>query len=50
MLTVRMTGENRTEAKACPECDNNPIVLADGGYFCDCCNEEFARADLVQRN
>ena len=45
-----MTGENRTEAKACPECDDNPIVLTDGGYFCDCCNEEFAHGDLVTLN
>ncbi|MDS0281348.1 hypothetical protein [Haloarcula onubensis] len=43
-----MTRENRTEAETCPECDNNPIVLEDGGYFCDCCNEEFTRADLVK--
>jgi len=43
-----MTRENRTEAEVCPECDNNPIVLKDGGYFCDCCNEEFGRAELVK--
>jgi len=42
-----MTRENRADGEICPECDNNPIVLSDGHYFCDCCNEEFARAELV---
>jgi len=43
-----MTRENRTEAAACPECGNNPVVLENGGYFCDCCNEDFERADLMK--
>jgi len=45
-----MTRENRTDEEVCPECDNNPVVLENGGYFCDCCNEEFARTELVQLN
>jgi len=45
-----MTGEDRTDSIVCPECDNNPVVLTDDLYFCDCCNEEFERADLVRLN
>ncbi|MBX0285877.1 DpnI domain-containing protein [Haloarcula salinisoli] len=45
-----MTREKRTRSAVCPECDNNPVVMEHGGYFCDCCNEEFTRADLVQLN
>jgi len=45
-----MTRENRTEADVCPECDNNPIVMEGGGYFCDCCNEDLERGELVQLN
>ena len=45
-----MTREDRTENVVCPACDNNPIIRGQGVYFCDCCNEEFRRADLVQMN
>lgn len=43
-----MTGENRTEMAVCPTCDNNPIDRGDDIYFCDCCNEEFSRRELVR--
>jgi ribosomal protein L37AE/L43A len=45
-----MTREDRTENVVCPACDNNPIIRGQGVYFCDCCNQEFRRADLVQMN
>ena len=45
-----MTRENRAESAVCPACDNNPIVRGDGLYFCDCCNEDFARTELVPVN
>ena len=43
-----MTRENRTDVVVCPTCDNNPIVRADDVYFCDCCNQEFSRAELIR--
>ena len=45
-----MTREDRTVSEVCPTCDNNPIIRGQGHYFCDCCNEEFERAELVQLN
>jgi len=45
-----MTLENRTDGAVCPSCENHPIIRDDGAYFCDCCNEEFPRAELVKLN
>lgn len=47
MVGIHMTGENRADGMACPDCDNNPIVRDDGMYFCDCCNEEYDRGELL---
>lgn len=47
VVGVHMTGEKRADGMACPECDNNPIVRDDGMYFCDCCNEEYDRGELL---
>lgn len=48
VLPIHMTGEKRADGMACPECDNNPIVRDDGMYFCDICNEEYARGELMR--
>jgi len=50
VVTEDMTREDRTENVVCPACDNNPIIRGQGLYFCDCCNEEFQRTELVRLN
>jgi len=45
-----MTLENRADEVVCPRCDNNPIVQDSELYFCDMCNKEFERTELVQIN
>lgn len=48
VLSNTMTGETRTDGMVCPVCDNNPIARDDGMYFCDICNEEYARSELMR--
>ena len=42
-----MTKENRATRRACPECQTNPILEANGDAFCDICNRYMETAALV---
>jgi len=50
MLSITMEEENRTDTTVCPDCEMPPVIVDDGSYFCDCCNEYLERSELLKTN